>query len=279
MKKIICLLCVATVIFSCKKAGPSLNVPPTDSLYYLSSIRSTSPQTLVIDSLIYDSSQRIASLLIYAFDTSGAYTGADSIRIDFNLSPSGPPASYVFTDYVAGPANDLHQLTYDDQNRVIEDTSLSGTGYINHFSYPANEITSSVFFTGTSNFENSILDTLSVSGGNIVHENDYAPNNDLTADSLEVSVNYGYSAYPNPAYNPKVASTIGPLLFGILFYYNSSYSDAISKKTLNNVSGLSAGLPPGGFNYAVVSDAKGRVSELKPDVPGIVGEIRFSYYP
>jgi hypothetical protein len=276
MKKIFLFFCLAIFSFSCKKNSNSSGVPPTDLLYYLSSVRTIGPQTQIIDSFIYDSNHNVALLTEYVFDTSGGSPVSDSIRVVFNFSTNSLPQSYTFTDYAVGNINDVHQLFYDGQNRIVEDTSMSGSGFVNHFSYPANSIASILLFDATSG--NNQVDSLLLANENISHEVIYYPNNSGTGDTLSASLGFGFSVYPNPEYNPQIAGTVAPLLYLLMYDGFGGYYDCISKNAVNSIYGFRDG-PPTQITYSIIPDAKGRVARIVHNGgPGNYGNV-FTYYP
>ncbi|HLX90828.1 MAG TPA: hypothetical protein VKR32_04050 [Puia sp.] len=278
MKKMILACFAGMAILSCRKNSSSSAPPPTDKLYYASSARILSPLTQIIDSVIYDSSHHLARLWQMAYDTTSGTASADSIEIVFNPGGNGVPDSYTFSDFGSGDTGDVHHLAYDGQNRIIGDSSLSGSGFVNHFTYPPNAIASTLLFdaSGTDNQ----IDTLVITNGNISSETVYYPNNTGTGDTLSGQVYFGYSPYPNPLYNPAVAATIGPLVYLLLYDGFGGYYDVISKNVINKITGVAAGLPSGGATYTIVPDSQGRVGKILTHFgPGENGSVIFYYYP
>jgi hypothetical protein len=194
----LCLL-----ISSCKKDTASSTSQTAGTTSFLSSIRNYSPQTLVIDSLTYDTTHRLAVFSEYEYDTTSGSPEVDSIIVVFSFKPNTTvPNSYTYNDIPEGTINDIHTLSYDGNNRIIKDTSLSGSGFVTYYSYPNNNIASTLLFDGT--VQNNQIDTLYISNGNITMANTYYPNIEGTADSLEGGLQLGYSSYANPTYNSTI---------------------------------------------------------------------------
>lgn len=160
------------------------------------SIRGYSPQAQNIDSFSYDSGHRIATLAFYDFDTTSGSPIADSQFVQFSFAANATiPNSYTRTDAGFGVYNDVHQLSYDAQNRITKDTSVSGSGFVAYFSYPPNQIAISVYFSPGA--QNYIIDTMYLNSGDISSIPIYLPNSPGTADSLNAAPVYSYSAYAN----------------------------------------------------------------------------------
>lgn len=262
--------------FGCKKSNSPGNTPA--SSYYLSSVTDYSPQSRIIDSFTYDSSHRIARFAQYSYDTTSGSPVFYYWTADFTLPANGSaPSSYTYNYRAAGIINDVHPLSYDGQGRIIKDSSLSGSGFVTHYSYPNNNIASTVLFDGTP--LNNQVDTLFMTNGNIGSERDYFPNNAGTADSLEGNVQVGYASIANPGYHAAIAGSVGPLLFTLQFDGNGNFMDFISKNAFNKVTVIGSGLPSGtSINYNLTTDSKGRLSQLTANLGGITGRVTFNYY-
>lgn len=265
------------LVVSCKKSNSSHNSAGSAANSWVSSITSYSPtdQESIVDSFTYDSTHRIASYQQLGYDTSGgiAYTGNWSAI--FAL-PAGtaPPATY--TNDLTG-VQEVHQLTYDAQGRILEDSSLGSSGWVIYFSYPNNNIAIDAYYDGT--IANSLLDTLFMSNGNISGFHIYGPNNAGTADSLEGNLKLGFSGLANPCYHSAITSSVGPLIYILAISGYGGNFDAISQKALSSVSGMIDGLPGNTtVNYAQVTDGQGRLSRESASYGGGSSIITYRYF-
>lgn len=275
MKNLYLILCAFSIIFafSCKKSGSSNN---NSSAYYLSSVINYSPHRRIVDSFTYDSSHRVARFAQYAYDSSTGTPAFASLTADFALPANGsaPPTSYTYT---ANGNQDMHILSYDGQGRITKDTSLSGKGFVTYYSYPNNNIATTVLFDRTP-FNNQI-DTLFISNGNIGGYHIYFPNNAGTADSLEGVINFGFSSVTNPAYHAAISKSIGPLLYILQFDGYGGSLDPISPNVFNSLSGVESGLPPNvTIKFNPVTDSKGRLIQLTSSFGGAASLIVYNYY-
>jgi hypothetical protein len=271
MKKILALVGLSIVVFSCNKAGVTTTPPVTS---FLKTVKSYSPQTQIADSFVYDSTHAMAQLLRYTYDSTGIIPSVDSMEITFSFAPNAVlPDSYTYTDIPQSLNGEVHQLTYDNQNRIIKDTAIGGRGYVNYFVYSNNHITATTLFSGI--ITDNQIDSLILSNGNIAEERVYYPDNAGTADSLSGDSYFGYSSSANPAYYGPIASSIGPLLHILELDGSGTAEDAISIKMVNSVTyigGGSSGTVP--FNLAY--DSQGRVIEATGQ--GYPGELVYAYY-
>lgn len=275
MKKWLLIL-LPSVIWaaSCKKSGSSNNNHPNNS--WLSAVVSLQPQTRVVDSFRYDSSHRITAFTQYQYDSSQGYPtfGEWAVQFAYPAGTNSQPSSYL---YVTGVITDIHALTYDAQGRITRDTSVSGTGYVAHYSYPNGNIATTVLFDGT--LKNNQIDTLFLSGGNVTMLRVYYPNAAGTADSLSGAANFGFTSLANPAYHADMTNSIGPLLYILQLDGFGSSVDPISQHAFNTVSGVGSGLPPGvSLKYNQTTDAQGRLIELSSPLGPVAGSISFTYY-
>src|SRR6185437_1992430 len=201
MKKWLSFLLLPAVLWvaSCKKSGSSNKNSNNNA--WLSSVVSLQPQTRVVDSFYYDSSHRITGFHQYEYDSSQGYPafGEWTVQFAYPAGTASQPSSYL---YVAGFSPDIHALTYDAQGRITRDTSVSGTGYVAHYSYPNGNIATTVLFDGTN--ANNQIDTMFLSNGNVSTLRIYYPNTAGTADSLEGAVNFGFTSLANPAYHADI---------------------------------------------------------------------------
>lgn len=270
-------LCLPLLIFSCKKNGPS--APAVDATqFYVASVRSYTPSSLGIDSFTYSSSKLLTRYVQYSYDYSTGSTISDSLVFDFVYNgASTVPATYNFSQPSQG-TNEVHQLTYDGQNRVTKDLCPARSDFFINYAYPGNNLAAVVQFSASGFLDNQI-DTLLFSNGNMSSEQIYFPNAAGTGDSLEGTLHISYSAYGNPIYHPQIGGTIGHLLFILSFDGYQNFVDFNSKKLQNSVTDIEAGLPPSTLNYNITTDSKGRVSELiSPSYPASAYRITYSYY-
>lgn len=265
---------LVVVTASCKKSNSSNS--NSNSNVWLSSVTSWSSPTSIVDSFSYDSSHRIASYSQFEYDTSYGYPVAYNWAAVFSLtgSSSAPPASY--TNNLTG-ANEVHQLSYDAQGRIIKDTSLGSSGWVIYFSYPGGNIAITALYDGT--IGNSLIDTLYMSNGDIGSLHIYGPNNAGTADSLEGNIKYGFSGISNPAYHSSITSSIGPLIYILGISGFGGFFDPVSQKALNSISGVADGLPSGQtLDYKLTTDSQGRLSQMSASLGGSSEVITYQYY-
>jgi hypothetical protein len=259
---------------ACKKHNSSNNNSNSNS--WLSSITSWSPGTAIVDSFSYDSSHRIASFMQFEFDTSTGTPLSGNWSAVFSLPAGASAAPPSYTNNLTG-YSELHQLFYDGQGRIIEDSSTGYSGWIIYFSYPNNNIAITALLDGT--IANSIVDTLYLSGGNIANVHVYGPNNAGTADSLEGVLKFGYSGIADPAYHSAIASSVGPLIYMLSFSGYGANIDPISQKAFNSLSGVGDGLPSNvTINYTLTTDSQGRLSQQSVDYTGAAGTLTYRYY-
>ncbi len=275
MKKWLLLLFLPFVLWvaSCKKSGSSNNKPNNNS--WLSSVVSLQPQTRVVDSFYYDSSHRMTGFSQFQYDSSQGFPTFGVWSVQFAYSGTATqPSSYL---YVIGSSADIHALTYNAQGRIMRDTSVSGTGYVAYYSYPNGNVATTVLFDGT--HANNQVDTMFLSNGNVTSLRIYYPNNAGTADSLEGTVNFGFTSLANPAYHTDITNNIGPLLYVLQLDGYGSSVDPISQHAFNSLSGTGSGLPAGvTLKYNQTTDSQGRLTELSSPLGPVAGSISFTYY-
>jgi hypothetical protein len=275
MKKLAVLCCVAVILFSCTKGknnSPVVNdLPTTSDSSYLASIKNYAPGYKLVDSFGYDTGKRVTSFVQYVFDsTQGSpHAGHTTMMFSYANSNSVVPASYTAT-YLGGATNEVHQLYYDNQNRIIKDTaSAAGSGFkVTYYAYSNNSIISTVLFDGT--YDDTQVDTMFLNNGNIAQTNIYYHQSPDSAYTI-----LSFSSYNNPGYHSAIASTIGPLL-NIFSIDNFAGIDFVSKKLAIGASVTDDGSTPASITYTVTPDSKGRVGELTN--PGLSGESIYSYY-
>jgi hypothetical protein len=273
MKKLLLFLVLCAItVWSCKKSNSSKN---SGSGYYLSAAVNVTDKASLVDSMIYDSSHRLSAFLQIKYDTSTGVPLQTSTSILFTL-PGGSAPATAYT-YQSPNSYELHSLSYDNQGRIIKDT-CAATGYVATFTYPANAIAIRVLYDGTP--MNNQIDTLFMSGGNIAKANTWMPNDAGTADSLQGSLNFGYSSVTNPFYHPSISASVGPLLYVFTVNGLGGGLDPVSAKTQSSISGKIDGLPSNlTIPFTQTLDNKGRLSELSASVFGFGGEaIYFRYY-
>jgi hypothetical protein len=258
---------------SCKKSGSGNNTPSNSS--YVSSESIYSPQTRLVDSFTYDNTHRLTVFTQIKYDTTSGSPQSDTMITSFSYFGENQfPDIYRITQTPNAQYGDVHQLYYDGQNRMVKDSGISGTGYVNYFSYPGSNIVSRVLFDGTAS--NDQVDTIFFTNGNVTSQHIYYPNNAGTADSLSGSPRYGYSTSVNPLYHAGIAGTAGILLNLLAYDGFGGYVDFLSADAINMASNLGGGLPAGTvLNFTVVPDSKGRVAWLT--ISGAF-TISFNYY-
>jgi hypothetical protein len=260
MKKFVFLFFGAILFFySCKKnASPS--TPTIDATkYYLSSVRNYTPGAVNIDSFTYNSGNLLTKYVQYAYQTSGGTTLSDSLTFVFSYSGSSPvPSSYTFSQPSQGTIDELHQLSYDGQNRVTKDFCPSRSDFFTNYTYPGSNEAGMLQFS-SSGLDNQV-DTLFFTNGNMTSQVIYFPNDAGTADSLEGTVKVSYSSYGNPAYHPEIANTIGHLLFILSFDGFQDFVDFNSKNFASSVTDIEPGQPNLTIKYNISTDSKGRIS-------------------
>lgn len=234
---------------------------------YLKSVYTISPGEVLIDSFTYNDQKRVASYGQYVTNAGNNYF----VRFDFNFSGSNVlPDSYLYSDN--GNNQETHQLTFDGQGRITKDTCAT-SHFVTYYTYSGNYAICTILFEGTMN--DAHIDSLLVTDGNFTAEKIWGTNNGSWEKQGDVM--YGHAAAANPGYKAEVAGSVGPLLYVLSVYNYGGWSDYISKSTMNKVSGVADGLPPGGFSYNIKVDGTGRVSKLT--YTGVSGvEIDFNYY-
>src|SRR5579884_1944968 len=152
MKKIIFLfLCGAVILSSCKKNSSSSGgggTPIDATRYYVSSVRNFIPGYKGIDSFTYNSSNLLTSYKQYSYDSTSGYPEADSLIFQFSYTGgSQVPSSYTFSQPSQGTIGELHNLSYDAQNRVTSDVCPSRSDFITSYSYPNNNPAATLQFS------------------------------------------------------------------------------------------------------------------------------------
>lgn len=260
---------VISLLVSCGHKDPSGGGNPVNNSY-LKSAYTVSPDEQLIDSFTYDDQKKIASFGQYVTNAGNNYF----IRCDFSFSGSSTlPDSYVYSDN--GGNQETHQLTFDGQGRITIDTCAT-SHFVTHYTYSGNYIICTILFEGT--MDDAQIDSLLVTDGNFTAEKIWGTDNGSWEKQGDVT--FGHATAANPGYKAEIAGSVGPLLYVLSVYNFGGWSDYISKSTVNKVTGVADGLPPGGFSYAVHTDAQGRVSSVTPTGAGVPAgiETAFNYY-
>ena len=273
----LCTLCLL-LIFSCKKSNSGNESAATAASSYLSSVIAYSSQQRVINSFSYDSSHRLDSFAQTVYDTTSGLPEYNTFLVQFIYQGANTyPSYYNYYDTLQGNYGDYHLLSYDGQGRISKDSSLSGSGYVDYFAYPNNNIASTVLWEGTA--EDNQIDTLFITNGNTTAEHIYTSDIPGQPDDLQGAVNYGFSSIPNPGYHADISNSIGPLLTIIGIDGFGGAVDFISKDALSQVSGIGSGLPTGAtITYTLTKDSKGRLSTRSASYAGVTGSDVFNYY-
>jgi hypothetical protein len=265
------------LIFSCHKTNSGNNTTTSISTY-LSSVVSYSPQSRTVDSFSYDSLNRLGQFSQYIYDTTSGSPLYQTFTAHFTYQGNATiPTTYKYADTPAGNYGDLHLLSFDGQNRIAKDTSLSGSGFVTYYSYPNNNSAATVLFEGT--LQDNQIDTLFLSNGNVSEERIYTSDIPGQPDDLDGDVHFGYASTANPTYHPAITNSIGPLLTILEIDGFGGNVDFLSKNVVDKLTGPAQGLPTGvSINYTLTNDSKGRLSQMSASFGGTTGTIVFNYY-
>lgn len=217
------LVFISFIIFctSCKKDSNSARPA---SQPYLSTIKYYYDRSLIADSFLYDTDMRLISYAQHKWDSNGLSVVQARLEASFQYNLNEMiPQSYVFTGL---SQVENHSLTFDSQNRIIKDTNLNGTHNVVYYSYSNTGISSTFLFGG--NFSDRQVDSIFVSNGNILERRVYYSNGNPTA-VLSGSLQCEYTSFSNPAYQPAITSTIGPLLHILTYDGYGGFHDFTSK--------------------------------------------------
>ena len=271
MRIMILAICFCMFLFSCKKT----NVITLSSHSFVSSISQYKSNIRRVDSIMYDTSNNIAQLVHYDYDSSGSSPILDTIYTVFSyLTDSTPPNAYT-------SGGIAHQLMYDSLKRVVKDSSKDGSGNTVSFTYSTNTI---VYVKELFVPSHSItVDSLFLTNGNISKVLSY---NSSSGGIGTLGETYQYSAYSysNPLYDSVMTKSIGPLLHFMTYdyYYQSSLADALSQKmaTRLHATGSALSIDPADLTSVIKTDAYGRVTESQPYYYGFAynGRIVYTYY-
>lgn len=279
MRKLPLCLGVAMLLLttSCKKSSSGGgSQPPSD--YYLSAAISYAPQQQIIDAFYYDSLHRLDTFSQTIYDTTSGTPEYNVWMVQFLYQGNQTwPSWYNYYDVPLGGYGDYHLLSYDQENRITRDTSLSGSGYVTYFSYPGNNLAANTLFEGIP--DDNLIDTLYMSGGNIGTEVIYLPNIPGQPDVLQGDVHFTNASAANPGYHEPIAGTFGPLMFNLGFNGYGNFVDFISRDAFKAVAGTE-GSPaaPVSVNYTLASDSKGRLSKLTVTGGPIADSLVYKYY-
>ena len=187
------------------------------------------------------------------------------------------PSYYNYYDVPLGNYGDYHILSYDPQNRIIKDTSLSGSGYVTYYSYPDNNIAATVLFEGTT--QDNQLDTLFLTNGNISAETVYVSDIPGQPDQQQGDVRFAFAPTANPFYHPAISNSIGPLLTTFEIDGFGGFVDFISKNAFKQLTGIQQSAPSMiSFDYNLTTDSKGRLSQMTASPGASSYMLSFYYY-
>jgi hypothetical protein len=257
MKNIFLFAPLLFLLFSCKKTPQSQPYVTLPSLAYISNDQIGSH---VVDSFVYNTDHdNLGEFWVVNYDTSIVVYQNDFSFIFYFSANNHLPDSCLYN------GTDIHQLTYDNQNRIIKDT---GSGVVTYFTYPSNAIVCTEYSGGS---VPAIIDTLGLSNGNVVSEYYYVANISGTSDSSVSMEHYTYSSYANPLYSSAIANTIGPLVY---FLDQDHNADPISQKMFSTSNEIN--------NIGIVTDSHGRIAQALVSYiasPGTPHPYTYTYYP
>lgn len=277
MKKYSISLCLCAIglflAFACKKSNSGNNSSIAASSY-LSSVVFYGPSYRTVDSFCYDNTHLLDTFTQTSYDSLTTPYFYDSLSVRFIYQGQNIfPSSYYYYLYESTGWNyaDYHQLSYDGQGRISEDSSLSDTGTVSYYSYPNNNIT--IIELPEGNVQGNNRDTFYITNGNVSSYSSYAFVPPLPYDLQQAYLQYTYTSVANPAYHAAVAGTFGPLLNHL-----TSYTDFLSKNAYDHLNSTQFSSPIYIFSiaYTQTFDNKGRLSKLTGP-PG-AGSYLFSYY-
>jgi hypothetical protein len=257
---------------------------------FLTSIKHNIIGVAITDSFTYDNSNRLISIALPGNNggqtTTFSYSGSNTV-----------PASYTVKNSLLPNNQEVHQLWYDGQNRIVKDSTISGgngggvihlgdssvvvninnAGNVTYYTYPQGNI--ATLTTGkTGAAGGQIIDTFYLSNGNVASLHSLiigaagAPQGTV-ADSTQ----YTYNTIVNPQFHQSIASTWGPLLTNLGGY------DAVSGYGVNTATNWSTvgNLPTtkSTQNHSWTLDGKGRGATETVSDPkvGVVDNLTFTY--
>jgi hypothetical protein len=270
------VLSTLALFWSCKKSNSGNGTPAP--AYYLSSAVALSPQQRIVDSFYYDTLHRIDTFTQSIYDTSSGSPVFNTWMVQFLYQGTNTwPSWYNYYDIPLGGFGDYHLLSYDANDRITKDTSLSGSGYVTYFSYPTNNIAATTLYEGTA--DNNLIDTLYTRNSNISGEVVYLSDIPGQPDVLQGDVHFTDASTANPAFHAPISNSIGPLLFNLTANSNGDFVDFISKNAWQRIAGTE-GSPPSNVavTYTLITDSKGRLAKMTAGSGTSAGTITLSYY-
>ncbi|HVY74070.1 MAG TPA: hypothetical protein VG890_04525 [Puia sp.] len=238
-----------------------------------------------VESFGYNSEKQMASFRIYHYDSTLG-PNLDSILVTFSYTDKNfPPAAYDltwFNDTLTPPNGytEHHLLFYDDQKRVVEDSTASssdGSLALDKYFYNTGNIVAgrARFDAGVSGYTLWELDTLFISNGNIDRRSIYDVQGRfdaqqryvLTYNYFEELGSYQYSSYSNPLFDTDLSNSLGPLLVA------GNIGDYFSSKLVSQwTDQLSLNSAPPPTNYNFTTDNAGRVVQAVGNIDGQLTE-------
>jgi hypothetical protein len=216
MKKNILSICTLIFLFACKKDNSNT---PSSTGKILTSIWAndlSGSNVLTVDSLSYDNIGRLLRIIQWDYDNTQDSALYDSVIWKFTYNGSGnTPSTYSTTLYYAADNNENytedHTLSYDNQSRVIFDTSLAvyTSGSVPRESYF--KYTAAYTVINQAAAHKDITDTIFMNNGNISKFSAYADS--LGTGNFDFGYAYTYAGTPNPLYNSTISACVGPLLY------------------------------------------------------------------
>jgi hypothetical protein len=273
-------LCVSAIILaaSCTKTTPppgggsGSGTPNPTNGNFLSSIRNSVSGISTLDSFTYDNSNRLISIIV---PNNGGQTTT------FTYSGSSPvPASYKITNSQSNEED--HQLWYDGQNRIIKDSTLSGSlgnaGNVTYYSY-ANGIIVAQTVGKNGPSAGQVVDSAFLSNGNVASLHTYEIGATGTPqDTVLDSVQFTYNSIVNPAFHQSIASTIGPLLTNVGgFDFVSGYG-VTTAKSWSKVGSLATTTNIQTYSWTLDSKGRGATETITDSKAGVVDSFSFNYY-
>jgi hypothetical protein len=245
--------------FSCKKHNSSNQNSASSS--FVSSVTSYISPTRIINSFTYDSAHRLTQCGRTIYDTSAGLPYVSISTVSFSYTNGMTPSSYTRSE--VGFPDDIHQLSYDDQGRIVKDSSISGSGYLNYYSYSDNRIVSTNMIVESGTLIVGTADTLFLTNGNVGLEHvDYTGNPGLSG-----TVQYTFAPIANPTYHAAMSDSIGPLITMALIGGFSVSPDFISKNVIDRAGGTGQGYFGQSLSYGLSEDSKGRLSQITAVYP------------
>lgn len=258
------------LISSCKKTSTAVNPPPVAKSNLPILVTEYIPHSQrILTGLTYGSGGWPATISIHTYDTTGGIGYRDTALIRFQLTDSlTPPGSYDISWVIGTAPPDFgaiehHLLYYDNNHRIVKDSTASTTGLdlaSSKFIYNGSQIIVQKFDVSPqfpefySPYEQ---DTLGVVAGNIFRFIGYYLGGSSPAFT-ERDV-YTASTYPNPLYQTRVSNSLGAMLrltsFGYGYIGDFLSANLMSQWGYTPVENQAFTT----LNYSWSTDAKGRV--------------------